>query len=198
MMRRSAGMLKCRGDCEDVMTPHPSDERPTNEASKLSPRKLLMVAVDASEQAIWAARVAAELAEPISAYVVLVHVLAASTIGASELAMPDREERAAMRRAADEVLDAARAQFPAAVPVQRLLREGDPAKEIVASAEEWEADLVVMGTHGRGRLATFVLGSTADAVIRSSPCPVVTVSHDPRGRPPANGPPAVRIRAIAL
>jgi nucleotide-binding universal stress UspA family protein len=157
-----------------------------------------MVAVDASEQAIWAARVAAELAEPLSAYVVLVHVLAAGTTGASELAMPDREERAAMRRAANEFFEAARAEFPAAVPVQRLLREGDPAKEIVASVEEWEADLVVLGTHGRGRLAAFVLGSTADAVVRLSPCPVVTVSHDPRGRPTASGPPTVTLRAIAL
>ena len=162
------------------MTAHVPDERPTNESFEFLPRKLLMVAVDASEQATWAARVAADLAEPLSAYVVLVHVLAA------------------MRRAADDLFDAARAQFPAAVPVQRLLREGDPAKEIVASAVEWEADLVVMGTHGRGRLAAFVLGSTADAVIRSSPCPVLTVSHDPRGGPTADGPPAVTLRAIAL
>jgi nucleotide-binding universal stress UspA family protein len=180
------------------MTAHVPDERPTNESFEFLPRKLLMVAVDASEQATWAARVAADLAEPLSAYVVLVHVLAASATGASELAVPDREERAAMRRAADDLFEAARAQFPAAVPVQRLLREGDPAKEIVASAVEWEADLVVMGTHGRGRLAAFVLGSTADAVIRSSACPVLTVSHDPRGGPTADGPPAVTLRAIAL
>jgi nucleotide-binding universal stress UspA family protein len=157
-----------------------------------------MVAVDSSEQAVWAAGVAADLAEALSAYVVLVHVLTAGATGASELAMPDRQERDAMRRAADEVFEAARAQFPAAVPVQRLLRDGDAAKEIVASAEEWEADLVVIGTHGRGRVATFVLGSTAEGVIRSSPCPVVTVSHDPRGRARAGGPPGVTLRAIAL
>jgi nucleotide-binding universal stress UspA family protein len=180
------------------MTAHPPDERSQVEPPELAARKLLMVAVDSSEQAGWAARVAADLAESLSAYVVLVHVLATGATGASELAMPDHQELAAMRRAADEVFEAARAQFSAAVPVQRLLREGDPAKEIVASAEEWEADLVVMGTHGRGRLATFVLGSTAEGVIRASPCPVVTVAHDPRGRAAPNGPRGVTLRAIAL
>lgn len=54
-------------------------------------------------------------------------------------------------------------------------RQGDPATEILAAAESWRADLIVMGTHGRGGLGRLVLGSVAEAVMRHAPCPVLTV-----------------------
>lgn len=142
--------------------------------------KLLMVAVDDSQQSKWAARVAAELAHSLGAGVVLVHVMDVDHAGASEVAFPGSDVRAALRRRAEDVFEAAWSEVPASVPTQRLLREGDAGREIVASADEWEADLIVMGTHGRGRLASFLLGGTAEAVIRGARCPVVTVSHDPR------------------
>ena len=142
--------------------------------------KLLMVAVDGSEQSTWAAQVAAELARPLRADVVLVHVMDLHPSSALDIAFGESELRAELRRRADDVFTAAVSQFPHGVAVQRLLREGNPGREIVASAAEWAAELVVMGTHGRGRLATFLLGSTAEAVIRGARCPVLTVAHDPR------------------
>ena len=142
--------------------------------------KLLMVAVDGGEQSMWAAQVAADLTPPLGAGVVLVHVMDPNAAGASELALTESEARAELRRKADEVFAAARTCFPTGVVTQRLLREGNPGREIVASAAEWEADFVIIGTHGRGRLATFIVGSTAEAVIRGARCPVLTVAHDPR------------------
>lgn len=56
--------------------------------------------------------------------------------------------------------------------------EGDPWREIVALAEEMAADLVVMGTHGRGGLERLFLGSVAEKLIRRLPCPVLTVCHE--------------------
>ena len=150
----------------------------------ISANRLLMVAVDGSAQATWAAQVAAGLAQPLGAEVVLVHVMSLQALGSSELAFTERELIAMRRRRADEVFASARALFPPTVRVQQLLREGDAGKEIIASAGEWGADLLVMGTHGRGRLATFLLGSTAEAVIRGAHCPVLTVAHDPRGTAP--------------
>jgi nucleotide-binding universal stress UspA family protein len=55
------------------------------------------------------------------------------------------------------------------------LREGDPALEIVGAAREEKADLIVMGTHGRTGLGHLLIGSTAEKVVRTSPCPVLTV-----------------------
>jgi len=58
------------------------------------------------------------------------------------------------------------------------LREGDPADTILAMAAEWNAELIVIGSDSRGRLAHFLLGSTADSVIRKAKCPVVAVRAD--------------------
>jgi nucleotide-binding universal stress UspA family protein len=55
------------------------------------------------------------------------------------------------------------------------LRQGDAANEIVAAADDWRTDLIVMGTHGRGGLGRLLLGSVAEAVMRHAPCPVLTV-----------------------
>ncbi|HRB12642.1 MAG TPA: universal stress protein [Vicinamibacteria bacterium] len=58
------------------------------------------------------------------------------------------------------------------------VREGEPWREIVSAAAELGADLVVMGTHGRGGFEHLVLGSVAEKLVRRLPCPVLTVSHE--------------------
>jgi nucleotide-binding universal stress UspA family protein len=52
---------------------------------------------------------------------------------------------------------------------------GSPERAIVAAATEKDADLIVMGTHGRTGLAHVLLGSVAERVVRTAPCPVITV-----------------------
>ena len=52
---------------------------------------------------------------------------------------------------------------------------GSPERAIVAAAAEKGADLIVMGTHGRTGLAHVLLGSVAERVVRTAPCPVITV-----------------------
>jgi nucleotide-binding universal stress UspA family protein len=53
-------------------------------------------------------------------------------------------------------------------------RTGLPSHRIVETAREERADLVIMGPHGRG-VSRLLLGSVAERVIRSAPCPVLTV-----------------------
>ncbi len=67
------------------------------------------------------------------------------------------------------------------VNVVRHVRVGTPFLEIVRYAKETGIDLIVIGTHGRSGLAHVLLGSTAEKVVRKSPCPVLTVrpeGHD--------------------
>ncbi len=52
---------------------------------------------------------------------------------------------------------------------------GKPFAEIIGFAREIEADMIVMGTHGRSALVAAMMGSTAEKVVRKSPCPVFTV-----------------------
>jgi len=61
------------------------------------------------------------------------------------------------------------------VRMVRRLRRGDDATEILNVAAETGADLIVMGTHGRGGLSRLVMGSVAERVMRKAPCPVLTV-----------------------
>jgi nucleotide-binding universal stress UspA family protein len=64
--------------------------------------------------------------------------------------------------------------------VAAICRTGQPVAEIVAAAEELGANLIVMGTHGRGPLRQLFLGSTAEGVARFAPCPVLTVQQIPK------------------
>jgi nucleotide-binding universal stress UspA family protein len=54
---------------------------------------------------------------------------------------------------------------------------GAPAAAIVRYASDEHIDLIVMGTHGRGFVAHVVLGSVAEKVVRTAPCPVLTVRN---------------------
>lgn len=59
--------------------------------------------------------------------------------------------------------------------VETVVRNGNPAKVIVDEAYEWDADLIVLGTHGYSLLARLLLGSTAQSVIDHAPCSIEVV-----------------------
>ena len=61
------------------------------------------------------------------------------------------------------------------------VRPGVPATEIVRYAKAEDMDLIVMGTHGRGFVAHAVMGSVAEKVVRTAPCPVLTVRNPNHG-----------------
>lgn len=52
---------------------------------------------------------------------------------------------------------------------------GPTAKAIADYAKEKSIDLIIMGTHGRGGMAHLLLGSVAERIVRTAPCPVLTV-----------------------
>jgi len=58
-----------------------------------------------------------------------------------------------------------------------ILRSNTPAFAIVDYARAHDIDLIVMGTHGRGAVAHLLMGSVAERVVRTAPCPVLTVRH---------------------
>jgi nucleotide-binding universal stress UspA family protein len=95
----------------------------------------------------------------------------------------------AMRERLHRILPAAE---QAALAPQFVVRTGQPAAEIVAYATDAGMDLIVMGTHGRGFVGQVLMGSVAESVVRSAPCPVLTVRH--RTQPLAS---AVDVRAHA-
>ena len=69
------------------------------------------------------------------------------------------------------------------VHVEGVVRDGSPSQEIVMHANAVGADIIVMGTHGRGGIDRLLLGSVAERVVRSSPIPVLTVQVSDSGKP---------------
>lgn len=61
--------------------------------------------------------------------------------------------------------------------VSEFVVTGVPFLEIIQLAKAQNADLIVMGTHGRSGLAHMLIGSVAERVVRKAPCPVLTVKH---------------------
>ena len=61
-----------------------------------------------------------------------------------------------------------------------VLASNAPAAAIVEYARRAAVDLIVMGTHGRGTVSHFLMGSVAENVVRMAPCPVLTVRHPER------------------
>jgi nucleotide-binding universal stress UspA family protein len=55
------------------------------------------------------------------------------------------------------------------------MQTGTPAVVIASAAKKLKADLIVMSTHGRTGLSHLLLGSVAEKVVRTAPCPVLTV-----------------------
>jgi len=58
---------------------------------------------------------------------------------------------------------------------ETVVISGIPYEEIIKKAEETKAGLIVLGTHGRKGLDHILFGSTAERVVRTAPCPVMTV-----------------------
>jgi len=66
------------------------------------------------------------------------------------------------------------------VPYSHRLLTGDPAAEISRFAEKEGVDMIVLGTHGRRGLTRMLMGSVAEAVVRSASCPVLTIKQPSR------------------
>lgn len=135
----------------------------------------ILVATDGGAPATRAVAVAVDLARRLGAQLGLVHVVDESRAFVPDLAVLDEVIMAELRRKGLAALDRACTSIRSTMKVERFLVDGDPGDAIIATARRWGADLIVIGSDSRGRLAHFLLGSTADAVIRKAPCPVVSV-----------------------
>ena len=143
--------------------------------------KKILCPVDFSESSENALRYALVLAKAHDASLDLYHVLelpAYSVPGDSEFAglsfeyMKDVEQICTKR-----LNDMAREIREEHAKVMTTIESGEPFSSIIRKARKDEADLIVMGTHGRTGLQHVLIGSVAEKVVRKSPCPVLTVKH---------------------
>jgi len=137
----------------------------------------IFVPYDFSENARQALAWAAELHRALRATepVRLTHVISTLPVGAPdsviEMLVPTPDEIATLER--DLAAAAAQVEVPALPQV--IIRPLSTAELVVTAAAEAQAELIVMGTHGRTGVKRLVLGSVAEYVVRHAHCPVVTM-----------------------
>jgi nucleotide-binding universal stress UspA family protein len=140
----------------------------------------ILVPTDFSPTSDLALDYAREIARRFGASLHLLHVLEDPFVHGPFASDMFIDERADVRRA---VLEDARARLAHRVrrregevaAASAEIVSGHSADTIVKYAHELGADLIVMGTHGRTGLAHLLIGSVAERVFRTSPCPVMTV-----------------------
>ena len=138
----------------------------------------IIVPTDFSSCAEEAWGAAQRLAKAFGSELVLVHVLVepAAFSGAPFARGLGEDMLAEARRWAErEIETRAQRARDAGLRARVQLRVGNAAREIVDFATDERADLIVIGTHGRGGLDRALLGSVADRVIRQAPCHVLSV-----------------------
>lgn len=146
--------------------------------------KHVLVATDFSEASASALTYGRHFARTFGATLHVMHVvenvMARFAADAYPVVLPDLQkevEEAGQKRLLG-VLDAEDYAQLHAIPVVRT--SVSPANAIAEYAKDANADLIVMGTHGRGGVAHLLMGSVAERVVRIAPCPVLTVRHPER------------------
>jgi len=141
--------------------------------------KRIVVGTDFSVCAARALAHAVSLAQLSGAKIHLVHILLEPVQAldvAAALPYPDLEVRKEWEQAARAKLDReVKAAEKRGVTTTAEIRWGRPSDTIVDTAVRQKASLIVLGTHGRSAFEKFLLGSTAERVLRLSPVPVLTV-----------------------
>ena len=152
--------------------------------------KRILVPVDfsaTSRAALWRA---GELGSALGASLDVLHVLDLPEPRhmATEFYVPlPPEYRDELRRGAEKHLEEWVGTASVPPGVHRDLAEGAPAAEIVDYARTHGDDLIVMGTHGRSGVSRMLLGSVAERVVRTAPCPVLTVRAEEAAAAPRSG-----------
>lgn len=144
--------------------------------------KRILVATDFGEAADVALGYGRELARAFGAKIDVLHV-ADNVLGrgfggegfmAAYPELQSQVEESAAKQLDRLMTDEDRAMLGA----RPVLRTSTSAAEaIVAYARDAAVDLIIMGTHGRGAMAHLLMGSVAERVVRTAPCPVLTVRH---------------------
>lgn len=146
---------------------------------KRPPLKTIVVGLDFSETSLEALDLAKDLAERLDARLVVVHAVMVHVAAPALPATYAGEDLNALFTHADEAarrrVESILAQEGLAGRVVAEVRPGDAVTTLLDVAAEQDADLIVVGTHGRRGVARLMLGSVAENVVRSAGRPVLAV-----------------------
>ncbi len=138
--------------------------------------KKILCPIDHSDCSKEALKYAVSLAMKDEAKLYLLHVIDIRSFNDSLVTMspqiPDKETLEQLRI---KLLDCIPEEIRDDMDVEAVVLQGVPFAEIISTAREKEADMIVIGSHGRTGISHMMLGSVSEKVVRKAPCPVLTV-----------------------
>lgn len=144
----------------------------------------ILIAVEDSQYSERATSYGIELAKKLGAEIGLLHVnelpvatpyTADPLLNEQPVMMP--EMMLAQEDASKKLLNKIADSIGAENTLYTFHKVGNPKTEILNVAEEWDADMIILGTHGRTGLDHFISGSVAEKVVRKAKCPVLIIPN---------------------
>ncbi len=134
----------------------------------------ILIAVDNSEFSIKAAQNGFKLAKQLDATVALLYVVDTTKAVANiDTGVYPEQALFLLKKEAEQTLNKLADMNDGDTEVIKFMPQGIPTKDIIKTAEKWEADLIVLGTHGRTGLMHLLVGSVSESIIRHSKIPVM-------------------------
>lgn len=144
----------------------------------------ILVPIDFSDYSKSALRYAVNFAKFFNAEIILVYVVEPviypPDFSMGQIAIPTVTTEFD-ERAKEELNKLAKNQIPSQVKVSTVIKTGKPFIEIIDTAAEVNADLIIIATHGHSGVEQILFGSTAEKVVRKAPCPVLTLREPVKG-----------------
>jgi len=122
---------------------------------------------------------ALQQAESTGAHLLLLHVLATSeSMAVDAVGMPYYDPAGAVETASNLLQAWCSVARTRKIPCQAMVREGNAAQQVIATARQFLADRILLGTRSRSKMSKLLLGSVAEQVLRSAHIPVITVGPE--------------------
>jgi nucleotide-binding universal stress UspA family protein len=138
--------------------------------------KKILIAIDDSAASLLAAKAGFELAHQLNSSVAIIFVIDQSKeIGNVDAGILPEAAAIMLKKQASDTINQIMTQYNGTYGVVRFIPEGSPHEEILNTIQSWDADLLVIGTHGRTGLKHLLMGSVAEHIIRHSSIPVMVV-----------------------
>lgn len=146
--------------------------------------KRVVVPIDFSDYSKSALKYAVSFCKHFNAKIILVYVVEPviypPDFSMGQIAMPnvaiDMD-----KRANEELEKLAKKEIPSDLEVTTKIRTGKPFVEIIETAADEDADMIIIATHGHSGVEQILFGSTAEKVVRKAPCPVLTIRMPAKG-----------------
>jgi nucleotide-binding universal stress UspA family protein len=136
--------------------------------------KKILIATDGSENNISAIKEGLRIAQACGSEIYAVYVIDDSVLNQASLSDGETPVYDQLKEEGKRAVERVKA-MAGDVDVKTAVLEGKPAKEIVKFGADNGADLLVVGTTGKSHIESLLLGSVADALVRTAQCPVLVI-----------------------